>query len=105
MATDYGPVEFNEQVKKTGATVIGAREFLIAYNVNLATQDIQIANNISGIIRSSGIMKTNERDEKVRVCGLLQHVQAMGVYLPEHHISQVSMNLLRFKEYPYSQSL
>ncbi len=97
---DYGPKEFNNNVRRTGATVIGAREFLIAYNVNLDIQDIQIANKISGIVRTSGIVKTTEKGEKVRVPGLLQYVQAMGVYLKEHNITQVSMNLQNFKIIP-----
>ncbi|MBI2471329.1 MAG: glutamate formimidoyltransferase [Planctomycetes bacterium] len=97
---DYGPAEFNENVKRTGATVIGAREFLVAYNVNLDTQDIQIANKISGIVRTSGIVKINEKGEKVRVPGLLKLVQAMGVHLKEHNITQVSMNLLNYKVTP-----
>ncbi|CAG0940276.1 partial glutamate formiminotransferase / formiminotetrahydrofolate cyclodeaminase, partial [Candidatus Brocadiaceae bacterium] len=49
---DYGPMVFNDTVKRAGATVIGAREILIAYNVNLDTQDIRIANKISGIVRT-----------------------------------------------------
>ena len=97
---DYGPVEFNENVRRTGATVIGAREFLIAYNVNLGTQDIQIANKISGIVRASGVVQVNENGEKVRVPGLLKCVQAMGVYLKEHNITQVSMNLQNYKVTP-----
>ncbi|MDO8745423.1 MAG: glutamate formimidoyltransferase [Candidatus Brocadiaceae bacterium] len=97
---DYGPVEFNENVKRTGATVIGAREFLIAYNVNLDTQDIQIANKISGIVRASGVVLVNEKGEKVRVPGVLKFVQAMGVYLKEHNITQVSINLLNYKVTP-----
>ena len=97
---DYGPVEFNENVKRTGATVIGAREFLIAYNVNMDTQDIQIANKISGIVRASGIIQINEKGEKVRVPGVLKFVQAMGVYLKKHNITQVSMNLLNYKVTP-----
>ncbi|MDO8140046.1 MAG: glutamate formimidoyltransferase, partial [Candidatus Brocadiales bacterium] len=97
---DYGPKEFNDNVKRTGATVIGAREFLIAYNVNLDTQDIQIANKISGIVRTSGVIQINENGEKVRVPGLLKHVQAMGVYLKEHNITQVSMNLQNYKVTP-----
>ena len=97
---DYGPMEFNDNVKRTGATVIGAREFLIAYNVNLDTQDIQIANTISGIVRDSGIVKINEKGEKVRIPGLLKFVQAMGVYLKEHNITQVSMNLQNYKVTP-----
>ena len=97
---DYGPNEFNENVRRTGATVIGAREFLIAYNVNLDTQDIQIANKISGIVRASGVVQINEKGEKVRVPGLLKCVQAMGVYLKEHNITQVSINLLNYKVTP-----
>ncbi len=97
---DYGPNEFNENVRRTGATVIGAREFLIAYNVNLDTQDIQIANKISGIVRASGVIQINEKGEKVRVPGLLKCVQAMGVYLKEHNITQVSMNLQNYKVTP-----
>ncbi|TVL99039.1 MAG: glutamate formimidoyltransferase [Candidatus Brocadia sp. WS118] len=97
---DYGPAEFNNNVRRTGATVIGAREFLIAYNVNLDTQDIQIANTISGIVRTTGIVRVNEKGEKVRVPGLLKYVQAMGVYLKEHNITQVSMNLLNYKITP-----
>ena len=97
---DYGPNEFNENVRRTGATVIGAREFLIAYNVNLDTQDIQIANKISGIVRASGVVQINENGEKVRVPGLLKCVQAMGVYLKEHNITQVSINLLNYKVTP-----
>lgn len=97
---DYGPVEFNENVRRTGATVIGAREFLIAYNVNLNTQDIQIANKISRIIRASGVVQINENGERVRIPGLLKCVQAMGVYLKEHNITQVSMNLQNYKVTP-----
>lgn len=97
---DYGPAEFNDSVKRTGATVIGAREFLIAYNVNLDTQDVRIANRIAGIIRASGVVKVNEKGEKIRIPGLLRFVQAMGVYLKEHNITQVSMNLLNYKITP-----
>lgn len=97
---DYGPAEFNDNVRRTGATVIGAREFLIAYNVNLDTQDIQIANRISGIVRASGVVKIDEKGEKVRIPGRLKFVQAMGVYLKEHNMTQVSMNLLNYKVTP-----
>ena len=69
---DYGPVEFNENVRRTGATVIGAREFLIAYNVNLDTQDIQIANKISGIVRASGTVRINEKGEKGACSGVIK---------------------------------
>ncbi|MBI2557051.1 MAG: glutamate formimidoyltransferase, partial [Planctomycetes bacterium] len=97
---DYGPNEVSENVRRTGATVIGAREFLIAYNVTLDTQDIQIANKISGIVRVSGVVQVNERGEKVRVPGVLKFVQAMGVYLKKHNITQVSINLQNYKVTP-----
>lgn len=97
---DYGSGEWNDAVKRAGATVIGAREFMIAYNVNLDTRDIRIAHKISGIIRSSGTAKIGAKGEKVRVPGLLKFVQAMGVYLKEHNIAQVSMNLHNYKVTP-----
>lgn len=97
---DYGPTEFNERVRKTGATVIGAREFLIAYNVNLDTQDKEIASRIAGIVRTSGTTIINEKGERMHIPGLLKYVQAMGVYLKEFHIAQVSMNLLNYRVTP-----
>lgn len=96
---DYGPSAFNDRVKKTGATVIGAREFLIAYNVNLDTDDISVANTISGMIRSSGRMKLNAKGNE-RVAGMLKFVQAMGVDLKEYRIAQVSTNILNHKVTP-----
>lgn len=97
---DYGPHEFNDSVKRTGATVIGVREFLIAYNVNLDTSDIQIANRLSGMVRESGIAQTNETGERVRIPGTLKFVQAIGVCLKARRIAQVSMNLQNYKATP-----
>jgi glutamate formiminotransferase len=75
---DFGP----RRLGKAGATVIGARPFLIAYNVNLATDDLQIAKDIARRIR--------ERN------GGLSSVKAKGFMLHEKHIAQVSMNLTDF---------
>lgn len=97
---DYGPHEFNDSVKMTGATVIGAREFLIAYNVNLDTCDIQLANRLSGMVRESGIAQTNQTGERVRLPGALKFVQAIGVCLKARRIAQVSMNLQNYKATP-----
>ncbi len=97
---DYGPHEFNDSVKSTGATVIGAREFLIAYNVNLDTCDIQLANRLSGMVRESGIAQTNEKGERVCIPGALKFVQAIGVCLKERRIAQVSMNLQNYRATP-----
>ncbi|HHT9118960.1 MAG TPA: glutamate formimidoyltransferase [Candidatus Hypogeohydataceae bacterium YC41] len=94
---DFGPCEFNERVRRTGATVIGARKLLIAYNVDLATPDLAIANKISGRVRETGVIrKTNGKE---RIPGLLKQVQAMGVKLSTG-ITQVSMNLLDYEVTP-----
>jgi len=97
---DYGPAEYNDKVGKSGAIVIGARFFLIAYNVNLNTRDVSVANEIARRVRESGYMLANETGEKKRVPGMLKYVKAIGVELREYNISQVSMNLTDYKETP-----
>src|SRR5579863_1356158 len=69
-----------------GATVVGARTFLIAYNINLNTPDVEIARKIAKAVRFSG--------------GGLRHVKAMGVYLAARNLAQVSMNLTDFEQTP-----
>lgn len=69
-----------------GATVIGVREFLIAYNINLATNDTSIAEKIAKTIRESS--------------GGLMYLQAKGFYLDDKNCAQVSMNILNFKKLP-----
>ncbi len=105
---DFGPAEFNERVAKTGATVIGAREFLIAYNVNLNTKDKKLAHEIALNIREKGRFKRDEkgkivRDEKgnkIRVPGKLKAVRAIGWYIDEYGQAQVSINLVNYKITP-----
>jgi glutamate formiminotransferase / 5-formyltetrahydrofolate cyclo-ligase len=80
---DFGPSEVHPSA---GVTVIGARMPLIAFNVNLGTSDLQIANKISKAIRHSS--------------GGLRFVKAMGVTLQERNIVQVSMNLTDYKKTP-----
>jgi glutamate formiminotransferase / formiminotetrahydrofolate cyclodeaminase len=87
---DYGPSEFNP---RTGATVIGARDFLIAYNVNLNTKDVNIAQKIAKTVRESGYIVTLPNGEKQRQAGLLKSVKAIGWYIEEFGCTQVSMNL------------
>ena len=77
-APDFGP----KRVGKAGATVIGARPYLIAYNVNLATSDLKIAKEIAAAIREKN--------------GGLPSVKAKGFMLREKHVVQVSMNLTDF---------
>ncbi len=105
---DFGPAEFNERVAKTGATVIGAREFLIAYNVNLNTRDKKLAHEIALNIREKGRYKRDangkivrdERGNKVRVPGKLKAVRAIGWYIDEYGQAQVSINLVNYKITP-----
>jgi glutamate formiminotransferase/formiminotetrahydrofolate cyclodeaminase len=102
---DYGPSEFNP---KSGATVTGARMFLIAYNVNLSTSDAKLAQEIALRIRQSGRAKKgadgkpvlDERGKKVMIPGTLKAVKAMGVLLEAHNIAQVSINLVNFNVTP-----
>jgi len=99
---DYGEPIFNS---RSGATVTGARSFLIAYNVNLNTGDVTLAHEIALRIRESGrIMKDaydnpvkNEKGEPIKIPGTLKAVKAMGVYLDRFKIAQVSMNLVDFE--------
>lgn len=105
---DFGPTVFNETA---GATVIGARDFLIAYNVNLNTKSTRIANRIAFDVREAGRVKregnpisgkivTDEHGEPVRIPGKLKHVKAIGWYIEEYNMAQISMNLTNYKETP-----
>ena len=105
---DFGPAVFNE---KSGATVIGAREFLVAYNVNLNTKAVRRATSIAFDVRENGRVKTEDgtpsgkpvldaNGEPVRVPGMLKHVKAIGWYVEEYGIAQVSMNLTNLDETP-----
>ncbi|MGB2867698.1 MAG: glutamate formimidoyltransferase [Bacteroidota bacterium] len=102
---DYGAAEFNA---KSGATVTGARKFLIAYNVNLNIHDSTVAQEIALRIRESGKPKKdgagkvvkNEKGETIRIPGTLKAVKAMGVFLERFKIAQVSINLVDFETTP-----
>lgn len=102
---DYGPAEMN---RKSGATVTGARKFLIAYNVNLNTPESSVAQEISLRIRESGRPKKNaageveknERGEPLKIPGTLKAVKAMGVFLQRYKIAQVSINLVDYEVTP-----
>lgn len=97
---DFGPTEYNDQIRKSGATIIGVRFILIAYNVNLSTKDIHIADEIAKKVRESGCIITNKYGAKERIPGILKYVKAIGVELKEHSITQVSMNLTNYKKTP-----
>ena len=89
---DYGTNVYNELVKKSGAISIGARNYLIAYNVNLATKDVSVAKEIAELIRQSG--KNNSGN------GMFKALKAIGWYIEEYGKSQISMNLEDYKKTP-----
>lgn len=102
---DYGPRAF---VPSWGATVVGAREFLIAYNVNLNTRDKKLANEVALSVREGGraardaagnIVKGPD-GKNVMVPGRLKHVRAIGWYIDSYRRAQVSINLTNYKETP-----
>ena len=87
---DFGPGEFPAN---TGATVIGARDFLVAYNVNLNTTSVRRANAVAFDIREAGRKVKNEKGEEIVKPGTLKAVKAIGWYIEEYGIAQVSINL------------
>jgi glutamate formiminotransferase/formiminotetrahydrofolate cyclodeaminase len=101
---DFGPSEFNDSVKKSGATAISARDFLIAYNINLNTTSTRRANSIAFDIREGGRVKRegnpitgrkvlDKNGEPVRIPGKLKAVKGIGWYIEEYGIAQISYNL------------
>src|SRR5438034_6274997 len=105
---DFGPAAFNG---KSGATVIGVRDFLVAYNVNLNTKSVRRANSVAFDVREQGRVKTEDgtpwgkpvldaNAEPVREPGMLKHVKAIGWFVKEYGMAQVSMNLTNIEETP-----
>ncbi|MCD6565177.1 MAG: glutamate formimidoyltransferase [Bacteroidales bacterium] len=98
---DFGPAEFNS---RSGATAVGARDFLVAYNVNLNTTSVRRANSIAFDVREKGRIKRengslsgkpikDKNGEPVRVPGTLKSTKAIGWYIEEFGIAQISINL------------
>lgn len=98
---DYGS-DFNP---KSGATIIGARSFLIAYNFNLNTADVSIAKEIATSIRESGKMVTNAAGNKIRKPGLFKDLKAIGWFIKDFGITQVSCNFSNYQETPIHEVL
>jgi len=102
---DFGPAEFNA---KSGATAIGAREFLIAYNINLNSKEKKHAHDIALDIREKGRAKRDSegkiiRDEKgkaIKKPGIFKKLKGIGWVIPEYNRAQISMNLTNYKETP-----
>lgn len=96
---DFGPARFNA---KSGATVVGARDFLIAYNVNLNTTSVRRANSVAFDVREKGRVLNDPatgkpmkdaKGEALRQPGTLKGVKAIGWYIEEYGIAQISMNI------------
>ena len=105
-APDFGPAQFNP---KSGATVIGARDFLIAYNVNLNTTSVRRANSVAFDVREKGRTLNDpttgkplkdEHGEPLRQPGILQGVKAIGWYIEEYGVAQISMNITNIRSAP-----
>ena len=104
-APDAGPARFNA---RSGGTVVGAREFLLAYNVNLNTLDRRLANEIALNIREGGRAKRDAGGEilrdaggtSIKVPGRLKAVRAIGWYIEQYRQAQVSINLLDYHTTP-----
>lgn len=105
---DFGPAEFDA---KRGATVIGARDFLVAYNVNLNTTSTRRANSIAFDVREAGRVKregdpingkivTDANGNAVSIPGSLKSVKAIGWFIEEYGIAQISMNLTNINVTP-----
>ncbi len=105
---DFGPAIFDE---KRGATVIGARDFLVAYNVNLNTTSVRRANSVAFDVREAGRIKRqgdpvygeivkDEKGQPVMIPGSLKSVKAIGWFIKEYGIAQISMNLTNISVTP-----
>jgi len=105
---DFGPATFNA---RSGATAVSARDFLVAYNINLNTVSTRRANAIAFDVREQGRVKTDdgkatgkpvldESGEKVRIPGKLKCVKGIGWYIEEYGVAQISMNLTNISVTP-----
>ncbi len=105
---DYGPSKFNP---RSGATVIGARDFLVAYNVNLNTTSVKRANSVAFDVReqgrilreghpTTGTILKDDQGEPLRQAGMCKSVKAIGWFIEEYGVAQVSMNLTNIQETP-----
>jgi glutamate formiminotransferase/formiminotetrahydrofolate cyclodeaminase len=100
-APDFGPATFNA---RSGATAVGARPFLIAWNVNLNTKDRKLANKIAAELRETGKLKRDAKGKIVRdangkalrVPGRFTELQGGGWYIEEYGRVQISFNLMDF---------
>ena len=94
---DFGPALFDE---RSGATAVGARDFLVAFNVNLNTTSVRRANAIAFDIREKGRTFEDRSGKNISVPGTLKNVKAIGWYIEEYGVAQISMNLTNISVTP-----
>ena len=108
---DYGPNQFNETVAKFGAVAIGARDFLVAYNINLNTTSTRRANAVAFDLREAGRVKreggtltgkiiTDKNGEAVREPGYFKNLKGIGWYIEEYGVAQISYNITNISTTP-----
>lgn len=108
---DFGPAEFNDSVKGSGAIAISARDFLIAYNINLNTTSVRRANSLAFDLRENGRVlregdpitgkEIKDADgNPVRISGALKAAKGIGWFIEEYGIAQVSLNLTNIRQTP-----
>jgi len=96
-APDFGPAKWNE---KSGNVAIGARNILIAYNTNLNTTSTRRANSVAFDVREAGRKVTNQNGEEIHQAGSCKAVKAIGWFIEEYGVAQVSMNLTDITQTP-----
>jgi len=108
---DFGPNQWSDEVAKCGATAVSARNFLVAVNFNLNTTSTRRANSVAFDVREKGrpmregdpitgkIVK-DEKGNQVMVPGTLKHTKAIGWFIEEYGVAQVSMNMTNIIETP-----
>ena len=104
-APDFGPAKL---VPRSGATIVGARKLLVAYNINLNTQDKRLANRVAFDIREKGRMRRDAEDQPILDAagepiwdpGLLKGIKATGWTIPEYGCAQISINITDLDETP-----
>lgn len=108
---DFGPCQFTEDVARTGASAVGARDFLLAVNYNLNTTSTRRANAIAFDVREKGRparegnpivgkIKKDENGNPIMIPGTLKGCKAIGWYIDEYGIAQVSMNITDMRTTP-----
>ncbi len=108
---DFGPAEFNDNVAKTGVTAVSARDFLVAFNINLNTTSTRRANAIAFDVRENGRKKRtgnpitgkivkDEKGNEVCIPGSLKCVKGIGWFIEEFGVAQISMNLTNISVTP-----